>query len=1057
MNRLLEAVITKSRIVLSTLVFLLAAGAIAYVQIPKESEPEVKMPFVFINVMLDGVSPVDSERLLVRPLEEQLKNLEGVFEMTAKAFQGGASVTLEFEPNINIDFALQEVRNKVDMARPEMPSEMEEPSVSEIDISAFPMMVVALSGNLQERTLLQYAQDLREEVKLIPGVLDATVTGARDEIVEIVIDPTKVESYQLNTDDLANVFSRGNRLVPAGKLDTGQGAFSISVPGLFETATDIFDMPVKATRDAVVRVKDIADIRRTFKDPDAFVRVNGQKAISVEITKRGGANSLSTSESVIALLEREKVNWPGGLTVSITQDRSKNVREQIGGLQNSVVLAVFLVMAAVVAALGLRSGLIVGVAIPGSFLTGILFLNLMGYTINNVVMFGLILSVGILVDGALVVVEYADRKMAEGFDRREAYVMAAQRMAWPIISSTATTIAAFIPLLLWPGFMGQMMGYMPITLICVLCGSLVMALIFVPSLGGLVGRPSESDSEMMQALRGGEKTDYSKLRGPTKTYVRVLSTALDHPAKVVTGTVLFLISVAVIYLATLSSPSFFPEGRAERANIVVHARGNLAVEEKDALMREVESSILAMSDFKDVYTKTGSQGNGADDVIGQITLIFGDWRTSRDPIVILNEIIETTNTIPGIQVAYAAERHGFRSSKPVEIELSSNIPTALNKATDDILNAMKDIGGFINVEDNRPLPGIEWKLEVDRAQAARFGADLSSVGSAVRLVTNGVRLGTFRPDDSEEEVDILVRFPAELRSLSQMDTLRIQTNKGKVPISNFVKRVPVQQDTELSRTDGRRIMNILADVRDEDPKTGEEIVPKAKVNELRAWMAENPIDPRVRVTFKGDEAESEANGNFLIVSFMIGMFLMGIILLIQFNSFYNVLLILSSVILSTMGVILGYLISGQTFNIVMSGIGLIALAGIVVNNNIVLIDTFDRLKKVSSSAKEAILHTGAQRLRPVFLTTITTVLGLVPMAYAFSIDFVTREISVGAPSTAWWQPLAMTIIFGLLFATILTLIVTPAALMIKARRQERKIQKQNKKQSISIGTQVPAE
>ncbi len=1034
MNSLLTGILSRTRIVLSTLVFLLVAGAMAYINIPKESEPEVKIPMIFVNAFLDGVSPQDAERLLVRPLEEQFNNLEGVKELTAKAFQNGASVTLEFEPGADTDIAMQDVRNKVDMARPEMPTEMEEPTISEVDFSRFPMMVIALSGNLQERVLLQYARELRDEISTLSGVMEAEVTGAREEVVEIIIDPARVQSYQLNTDDLMNVFTRANRLVAAGKLDTGQGSFSVSVPGLFENASDILNMPVKATRDAVVRMKDIADIRRTFKDATTYVRTNGKPTLSISIRKRAGANLLTTSAQIMQIIEHEQETWPDALTLNITQDKSEGIRDQVGALQNSVFLAIFFVMASVIAALGLRSGLLVGVAIPGAFLTGILILSLMGLTINIVVMFGLILSVGILVDGALVVVEYADRKMAEGVDRSEAYLMASKRMAWPIVSSTATTIAAFVPLLFWPGFMGQMMLYMPITLIGILLGSLLMALIFVPSLGGLIGRPSESDKEMMLALGGRENTDYSKLSGPTKTYVQLLRTALSHPRKTFLGTIAFLIFVMLTYVIAGNGISFFPEERPRRADIVVHARGNLAIDEKDSLIREVEARIITMDDFKTISTRSGNSANGTNDVIGEITLTFKDWRVTRPVDDILTDIINRTSDIPGLRIAYAKERHGFASAKPVELELTSQTPALLNSAAAHVRRGMEEIGGFINTEDNRPLPGIEWRLEVDRAQAARFGADLTSVGSAVRMITNGVRLGTFRPDDSEEELDILVRYPDTLRSMSQLDELRIQTNKGLVPISNFVKRVPVQQETELTRIDGKRILRILSDI--EPGQNTNNMMTK-----LKDWIAANPLDQRIRVIYKGDDQEQAENSNFLGTAFAIAMFLMGAILLIQFNSFYSVLLILSSVVLSTLGVLLGYVITGAVFSIVMSGIGVIALAGIVVNNNIVLIDTYDRLAKTAPSAFDAILHTGAQRLRPVFLTTFTTVAGLTPMAFGISIDFLSREVSLAAPSTTWWQPLAMTIIFGLLFATILTLFITPVLLMIRANRQERKAKK----------------
>ncbi len=1032
MNNALEVIITRSRTVLSTLVFLFVAGTIAYIEIPKEAEPEFEMPFVFVNVALEGVSPVDAERLLVRPLEEQFKNLEGVKTTTAKAFQGGASVSLEFDAGFNTDYAVQEVRTKVDMARPEMPTDMEEPRVNELDMSHFPMMVVTLSGDLPERSLLQHARLLRDEVKIVQGVLDATITGIREEVVEIIIDPTRAQSYRLNSDDLFQVFSRANRLVAAGKLDTGQGSFAVTVPGLFETGEDILNMPVKVSGNAVVRVKDVADIRRTFKDADAFVRVNGERAVAVEIVKRRGQNMIITSESVRRIVDRARTTWPANLAANITQDQSTQVDEQVGTLQNSVLLAIFLVMAAVIAALGLRAGFLVGVSIPGSFLLGILFIFVMGMTVNSMVMFGLILSVGILVDGAIVVTEYADRKMNEGLDRRDAYVMAAQRMSWPIISSTATTIAAFVPLLFWPGFMGQLMFFMPVTIICVLIASLLMALVFVPSLGRQIGKPSEADAQTMAALSGSESVDVEQLRGVTKTYVRVLSRALRHPGKVVAGMISSLFAVMIIYGVLMGGITFFPEMEVDQAAVVIHSRGNLSVEEKNELIQQVEQRLLGLEGVKTLYARTGGGGqDAAPDVIGQITLIFLPWDQRPTSSEILKTALARTSGLAGIHVATAKQRHGFGSAKPVEIELTSAFSSEIAQATSHVRRGMNEIGGFTNVEDTRPLPGIEWRLDVDRAQAARFGADLTSVGSAVRLITNGMRLGTFRPDDSEEEIDIIVRYPMDFRSMTQLDELRIETNKGLVPISNFVTRVPVQQETQIDRIDGRRIMSITSDVEDG-------YLANDKVSELRAWLAANPVNERVRVSFKGDEAEQRENGNFLLFAFAFGLFLMAGILLIEFNSFYSVLLILSSVILSTIGVLFGYMLLGIPFNVVMSGMGLIALAGIVVNNNIVLLDTYERLVKTAPTAFDALVQTGAQRLRPVFLTTLTTVLGLVPMANQVSIDFFSRSISFGAPAMMWWQEMSLTIIFGLIFATILTLVVTPCAVMLQARRSERK-------------------
>ncbi len=1050
MANVLEFLIGRARTVISTLVFLLVAGALAYSRIPKEAEPELQLPLVQISVRLEGISPIDAERLLIRPLEEQVRNLEGLEEIRATAFQGGATVILEFDSGTDIDLAEQEVRTEVDQARPEMPADIDEPEVKEIDLSWAPVLVAALSGDISERQLLKSAREYRDRVRALPGVLDVVIVGAREEVVEVVLDSAKAQSYRLNTDDLAQVFSRANRLVAAGRIDTGQGSFSVSLPGLFERVEDILALPVKVQGNAVVRVRDIAEIRRTFKDPDSFVRIDGERAVTIEVKKRIGGNLIETALESRAILDELREKWPSGLKVQVIQDQSLKIGERLQSLQNSVLLAVFLVMAVVIAALGLRSGLLVGVAIPGAFLTGILTLALMDLTINVTVMFGLIIAVGLLVDGAIVVTEFADRKMAERINRRRAYLMSAERMSWPIISSTATTIAAFVPLLFWPGVTGQLMGYLPITLICVLTGSLLMALVFVPTLGSLFGRPGDTDFATMWLVETGDAKALGRLGGGTGFYVRLLTKALSHPGKIVMATVALLVGVQIVYLFAGNSIVFFPREEAERSRIIVHARGNLSASEKDILIKQIEDRILGIAGVETLYSRTDAGAEATDDVIGQITLDYVPWDERRKSSDILADVLVRTKNMPGVRLDFEEQRAGGGAEKPIQIELSSVDLPALNKAVDHVRRGLSEIGGFRNVEDTRPLPGIEWRLEIDRAQAARFGADLTSVGNAVRLVTNGLRLGSYRPDDSEDELDILVRYPATERSVNRLDDLRIETRNGLIPISNFIKRVPIQQNTEISRVDSRRVLTVEADV---EPG----LLPYPMVGKLRAWLARNPIESNVTSTFRGEQQEGQENGSFLGSAFAIALCLMAGILLLQFNSFYHVFLILSSVILSTIGVMLGHLITGQPFSVIMSGIGVIALAGIVVNNNIVLIDTYQRVARTVPDAYLAVLQTSAQRLRPVCLTTATTVLGLLPMAFMVSIDFFTRSVTVGAPATMWWGTLAMTIVSGLIFATFLTLVVTPCALLMYDNWQDRRSTEQTPLGDVNGKTPIPAE
>ena len=1054
MNALIDAAINRSRTVIATLLLLLISGAVAYVSIPKESDPDINIPIIYVSMHLDGISPEDSERLMVRPMEEELRSIEGVKEMSASSYESGGNVILEFDAGFDVDTALQDVREAVDRVKPDLPEEADEPTVNEVNLSLFPVLVVTLSGDVPERTLVRLARDLRDEIESIPTVLEVDIAGDREEVVEIIVDPLLVESYGLNGDEIAQVVSRSNRLVAAGTLDTGHGRFAIKVPGLFEQLEDILSLPVKVQGDAVVEFRDIATVRRTFEDPDGFARVDGYPAVALEVSKRTGENIIDTIEAVRAVVEEERALWPEMVQVSFSQDRSKDIRTMLKDLQNNVISAVLLVMIVVVGALGLRTAGLVGVAIPGSFLTGILVLSVLGLTVNIVVLFSLILAVGMLVDGAIVVTEYADRKMSEGLDRKIAYAMAAKRMAWPIIASTATTLAAFMPLLFWPGVVGEFMKYLPITLVATLAASLMMALIFVPTLGAYFGKyGGTADSEQMRALADGDTFEPKKVRGFTGGYLKVLGVALRHPAKVLLLAAFAMVGTWYYFGTHGKGVEFFPEVEPEQVIVMVHARGNLSVYEKDGLMREVEQQVLTLTDeFSSVYTRTGQGGDGddvAEDVIGQITIELNDWDSRRPADDILNEIRALTSGLAGIYVETREPEAGPPVGKPVQVELSSRFPHLLDDAVETVRAHFDEIPGLVDIEDSRPVPAIEWQIAVDRSQAAKYGVDITGVGDSIKLVTNGLTIGEYRPDDSDEEIDIIVRYPESWRNLEQLDNIRVTTGTSSIPISNFVERTPQPKVGTLNRVDGRRVMTVKADV-------AEGVLPDTIVGELRQWLPTAGLDPRVDWEFKGEDEEQQAAQAFLGKAFGVALFIMAIILVTQFNSFYSATLILSAVIMSTTGVMIGLLVTSQPFGIVMTGIGVIALAGIVVNNNIVLIDTFDRLREHATDAREAILRTGAQRLRPVLLTTVTTILGLMPMVLRTNIDFATRQVSFGAPSTQWWVSLSTAIAFGLSFATVLTLVVTPSALMVRANLASWRETRRERRQQRRIATKPQA-
>ncbi len=1039
---LIDAAFSRSRTVLSLLALVLIAGLFAYVNIAKEAQPDIAIPNIYVSMILKGISPEDADRLLVRPMDSELRSIEGVKEIRSNAFQGGATILLEFEAGFDADKAIVDVRERVDAAQSGLPDEADRPEVIEINLSLLPVVVITLGGEFPERTMLRLARNLKERIEDISNVLEASVGGDRKERVEIIIDPLMLESYAINPAEVLSIVRRSNRFVAAGSLESDSGSFAVKVPGPFESFRDVWGIPLKASGDSVVTVGDIASVRRTFDDRRTYARLNGRSAISLEVKKRAGENIIDTVEAVKAVVAEESARWPEGVEVEFSNDESHFIRIMLTDLQNNVLAAVLLVMIIVAGTLGLRTGLLVGIAIPGSFLAGVLVLAALGLTVNMVVLFSLILSVGLLVDGAIVVTEYADRKMIETASqcavglqesRRLAYAAAARRMAWPIIASTATTLAAFLPLLFWPGVIGEFMRFLPITLIAVLSASLAMALIFVPTLGAQVGMPGTSSRRAINQMIAMETGSVRDVKGWTGIYVRLLEHVLRHPAKVALLALCCLIAAWTLYANFGRGFEFFPKIEPDRAVLKIFARGNMSVDAKAGLVRDVERQILDLQrergELKSIYILSGHMSRQSDtpaDLIGTVNLELADWRTRRKADEILADIVQRSRQFAGIRVETVKEEAGPPVGKPINMLVSSRKPELLAPAVARIRSRLENIGGLKDIEDDRRIPGIEWELSVDRSQAFKFGADVALIGEVIRLVTSGFKVADYRPDDADDEVEIVVRYPEAHRTLDQLDNIRVQTSKGLITVSNFLTRAPRPKTGDVKRIDSRLSMSVKADV-----LPG--VLADDKVREIRAWIEnEASLGDEIDITFKGEDREQKEAAAFLQRAFAVALFLMAIILVTQFNRFYSAFLILSAVVMSTSGVMLGLLIIAQPFSVVMSGIGVIALAGIVVNNNIVLIDTFDRLAKTASTPTEAILRTGTQRLRPVLLTTATTILGLTPMVTAVNIDFITREISVGAPSTQIWRQLATAVAFGLAFATLLTLLVTPALLMIRA-------------------------
>ncbi len=1031
MYAFIEAAIARSRTTMLIMLMVVIAGLISRAVIPVANDPDIDVPFFIVTVVHEGISPGDAERLLVMPLETEIRDVEGVEEFTAFASEGSGTLMIEFDADHNLDKALLDVREAVDRAKAEFPSTAEEPVVVEASVDDFPILQINVVGDVPERMLYNVALDLREAVEALPEVLSADMFGHREELLEAVIDPNQLEAYAISSEELINTIVRNNRLIPAGSLDTGEGRFSVKVPSIIEEASDIFELPVRTEGDTVVTLGDVATVRRTFKDRVNYARVNGQPTISLQLKKRADANILSTIAAAKAAVEEFRPNLPSRIEVFYSTDQAPFAQGQVTELQGNIFTALGLVMVVVVAAMGFRSGVIVGLGIPVSFLFSLIFIYLLGYTFNFMVMFGMLLGLGMLIDGAIVVTEYADRKMIEGYERRPAYTLAAKRMFWPVTASIATTLAAFLPLMFWPGVPGKFMRYLPVTVFTVLSGSLLYALVFGPVLGSLFGKAGSSDKKSMETLKQLEDGDPRVLRSITGIYARVLSFASRYAIVTMALTVAVLIGTFMAYGQYGKGLVFFSDAEPKFANISVRARGNLSVDEINELVREVETEVLEVKGIMNLNSTTLLTGrpsrNGGMDRIGQMFLELHDENErDRSGTEIFEEIRARTANFAGVSVEVEKMEQGPPVGKPIVLEFSSHnrdlLEPAVGRVVEYMSNEMRDVR---DIDDTRSLPGVEWELSVDRAQAAIYGADVSQVGIAVQLITNGVKVGEYRPDRADDAVDIRVRYPSEARGINALAELKIATPNGLVPVSNFVTKEAKPNVDAIQRNNAIPVEQIRAGV-------APGVLADDKVGELQAWIDSQDWHPDLNIEFRGANEEQADSMAFVSVAFGLSLLLMFVLLVTQFNSFYQSLLILFAVVLSTAGVLLGLLITGSPFSAVLTGVGVVALAGIVVNNNIVLIDTYNHLRREHPELDyvQLIVRTGAQRLRPVMLTTITTVFGLLPLASNLSIDIVNRSIVYGGMLSSFWVPLSQAIVSGLTFSTLLTLVTTPAMLAL---------------------------
>ena len=1035
MIKIVDFALSKARTTLALALVVIIAGAYARTTITVASEPNISLPLVSVSVFLDGASPEDASRLIARPLETRLRSVPGIKELSSSARLSYARVIGEFEVGYDIDTALRDIKQAVEEVKFELPIEAEDPQIREYSFAMFPVMNLSLIGSAAMRTKVFFARELQDRLEAISEVLAADLEGAPEEVLEGVIDKSKMETYGITLSQLYSSIANNNLIIPGGAQDTGSGKFNIEVPSIFETAEDVYNIPIKVTESAVVTLSDIGEIKRTFKDYSSFAKVNGEDAVTLEIRMRVGANAIEAKKKILKVKEEFEDNLPKNLSIMRTNDETVWAEVMISELEGNIITAIFLVMILVIASMGVRVGMLVGLSIPFCFLLTFIILKVIGLEFNFLVMMGLLLGLGMLIDGSIVVTEYADRKISEGLDRKEAYRLASKRMFYPIISSTATTIAAFTPLIFWPGFTGQFMRFLPITVFIVLSASLVYAMIVTPVVGSIFGQ-RRSTLVSGESEQTGEIL-FDKLSG---FYSKALNKFVKNPGETLIAVLMLLWFFGYAMYGNFNKGTlYFADVDPVAADINVRARGNFSSIEAKEIMEIVEQKILKVEYVESLYMTTGSQwfNSGGDTMARGYVEVVDTQLRNISGFEVINKIQRAASNIPGVIVEITPEEGGPQFGSPIELGIFGDNEESVAKTTEIIEEYMvNDVVGLTNIRSTLPYSLIEWKVEVDKQKAAQLGVSIVDIGALVQMLTNGFKVGEYRPDDSKDEIEIRARFDTNNRSLSGIEDLKVNSINGLIPISTFVELVPIENRQSVVRRNGKFFHEIgVAIDKNVTTSNGQAILVTDKVEEMGNWLSKQEFDEGIETKFRGMQEETAEVTAFLSIAAITALALMLILLVTQFNSFYQSTLVLSAVFMSIVGVLVGLLITGKPFSTTMTGISIVALSGIVVNNNIVLIDTFNRLSSEfpNLTIEDVVMKTCKQRLRPILLTTATTIFGLLPLALGVSIDVIGRELIVGSRVVGWWQNLASSIVFGLAFSTILTLIFTPAALILPSR------------------------
>jgi multidrug efflux pump len=1060
--------------VLVLAVIILSIGTYCYRILPRESEPDITIPNVFVSTSYKGVASKDIETSITIEIEKKLKGLEGVKKIHSVSSEGLSSINIEFVTGTDIDDVLQKVRDRVDESKNDLPSDLEEdPSVFEVNFSELPIVVFSLSGTCGIVCLKEIADDLKDDIEAIQGVLEAEVTGGLEREIRVEVFPEKLAYYNIPIFALQNAVTQENRNTSGGVIRLGDGRFQLRVPGEFETPDEIYHLIVGTHMGQPIYLKDVARVIDGFKDETSRSRLNGRETVNIMVKKRAGENIIAITDGVDELLERVQPTWPNGTEITKLMDKAKDTRNKVADLENNILSGLVLVVFVILFAMGIRNAILVSLAIPFSMLLSFTVLYIMGITLNMVVLFSLTLALGMLVDNAIVIVENIYRYVEQGVPRVEAAQKATSEVAYAVIGSTLTTLAAFSPMLFWPGIMGEFMSYLPLTLIVTLSSSLFVAMVINPALAAIFMKVRPINGKVPEAgnnqtpsaeeiARAGESP--VSISGPVLTmYSRLLHQTFNHKIAVILISVCVLVLFIQIWLLSVGIEKpveFFPNIEPNAMYVNMDTPEGADIDYVDSVVRRVEAAVngfdtqqvsgsaldwyMASYEPKEHEKENGRKFFGPSDIANiehiyaksvvtsgpgmmfdpnapnHVGIQFIDLEDRVRPSSESMEIIrERVKNIPGAKITVAEQEEGPPTGAPINIEIAGDDFEILGRIAKTIRELIANIPFVVDIRDDYVEGTPTVRIKLDRQKAALFDLNTSDIGTALKTAYNGLEVSTYREGD--EDYDITVQLSnSSRRVIDILRELMLPTPSGKlVPLTTLARIEFAGGLGDIVRINHERVVTVKANV-DENKIPGP--VARAQAEE---FLKDFPMPPGYRITFTGEFEFQKESEEFLSKAFAIALFLIFLILVTQFNSVAQPFIIMTAVILSLGGAFLGLTVISSPFGIIMTGVGVISLAGVVVNNGIVLVDYINKLRERGLGLREAVVAAGATRLRPVVLTAITTILGLLPMVTGVSYDFHKFAISWVSESSQWWSSMAIVVIFGLMVATFLTLVVVP--------------------------------